>query len=502
MSREGGSSFPPGLPILVLVLVAALAWLLQFFVSRSEQNADDLRLWIFATSHRDTYLLPIPGTGDPPLVDSFKARYGRGVRIELTHVRALDTRLLSLFQSDARGEKLPDVVKIEIGSVGKFLRVPADDVQFLPLNGFFERDGLMEKMVTARLAPWMRDGQIFGVPHDVHPVTLTYRHDLWTEAGIDLESVVTWSDFAEAAKRYREYWRGRGHPERVALELTPSAPGDLITLLLQRDLNIVDQSLSVHLNDARVIDTVAHYARWVAGRDRFAGPTSSGGNNWVNDLERGDVGALLTPDWRVSYIRTVSRGLENKLRMRALPVFEPGGRPTSTAGGTMVAIPRHARDPEASWQLIKHLLFTPEGLEARRVRSDILPPQRDAWLHPAYDSPDIIYGGLATQRFFANLADLVPERHATAYSALAAGRLSLALLDATRAVEQDASDEQLRSIIQASLDRAQREVETQINFQRIDKVDPEVRADDAVEDSSSGESTHAKVDIRSEGDLP
>ena len=34
---------------------------------------------------------------------------------------------------------------------------------------------------------------IFGVPHDVHPTTLTYRDDLFRQAGIDLSQAKTWS---------------------------------------------------------------------------------------------------------------------------------------------------------------------------------------------------------------------------------------------------------------------------------------------------------------------
>ena len=44
----------------------------------------------------------------------------------------------------------------------------------------------MDKIVAARLAPWSKDGVIFGVPHDVHPVAIAYRDDLFREAGIDL----------------------------------------------------------------------------------------------------------------------------------------------------------------------------------------------------------------------------------------------------------------------------------------------------------------------------
>ncbi|HQY87675.1 MAG TPA: extracellular solute-binding protein, partial [Tepidisphaeraceae bacterium] len=373
-------TFPPGKPILLLALVGLSSGL--FIIARPKKTDDSLHIWVFAQSHADSLRAPIDGK--PSLADQYETMTGQKVSVDLVSFRALHIRLLSLFHSGAKGEKLPDLVAVEIGSVGQFLRQPPELIPFQPINAWLERDGGRERFVEARFAAWTRGGQIFGIPHDVHPVTLTYRKDLFDEAGIDVEAIQTWDEFADASRRYRKYWREHGKPQRLALELAPASSGDLVTLLLQRGVNLVDADLNAHLTDEVVVDTVARYARWVAGSEKFAGPASPGGENWCKDLERGDIAAMMTPDWRIDPLRKASPALAGKVATRPLPKFDPTDAPTSTIGGTMFAIPRNSRDPENAWKLAEFMLMSPQALAAREQFNGIIPPLREAWRDPTW----------------------------------------------------------------------------------------------------------------------
>src|SRR5690606_15040899 len=163
-------------------LISALTGVMVLFQPRAARK--DLVVWVFDLSHARSYRQGDPATGTPGLDVLFEQRTGRSVRVDLVGSRGLDMRLISLFMVDSTGEQVPDLVEIEIGSVGKFFRPPLEEVGFLPLNDLLERDGLMDQIVTARFAPWTKEGAIFGVPRDVHPVTITYRADLRAAAGL------------------------------------------------------------------------------------------------------------------------------------------------------------------------------------------------------------------------------------------------------------------------------------------------------------------------------
>ena len=63
-------------------------------------------------------------------------------------------------------------------------------------------DAWIDRILPSRLSPWTKDGEIFGLPQDVHPVTITYRADLFAQAGVDLAAATTWSAFQEACLRF------------------------------------------------------------------------------------------------------------------------------------------------------------------------------------------------------------------------------------------------------------------------------------------------------------
>jgi len=433
-------SFHLGKPIFVMLLIA-LATSVVVSTRRPPARAD-MTMWVFAISHANSYRLRDRG---PSLVDEYERKFGQTLNVNLINNRALDTRLLSLMMSGATGDKVPDVVELEINSVGKYFRFPPEKVGLLPLDEFLNASGLREELIAARLAPWTRDGTLFGIPHDVHPVTLTYRKDLFDAAGVDLAACETWDAFSEACLRYQAYWRANGHPERVAMEMSPWASDPLLRLILQRRVNLVDNHLVSHMTDPKVADTVVRYATMVAGSRRIGAAASPGGNNWVQDLSTGALGAMVTADWRVTYIRKNGpESLQGRLAMMPLPRFDPTDHPTSTWGGTMLGIPRNARDPAASWRVIEHILFSAEGIAARKRYTDIISPVRRSWEDPDLVQPDPLYGGQRVGRMFIELAPQVPEYHATPFSSFAATLLTEVLRQQVLLVDAGASETERR----------------------------------------------------------
>ena len=453
-------SFPPGKPVLVILLIAIGVGMTVVF--RSSPARSDLVVWTFAESHANSFRTA-GSDGTPALTDTFSRAHGPSVEVKLINNRALDVRLISLFNSNATGPRLPDLVEVEIGSVGKFFRPPVESVGFLPLNKFIERDGLRQQLVEARLTPWTKDGQVFGIPHDVHPVSLTYRKDLWEQAGVDLKTVRTWQEFHSAAKTYVAYWRGKTERPRYAIALPSVSADGVIQMLLQRGVNVVDADNTVRLTDPRVAKTLVFYATLIAGENRVATDVTPGGVNWTRDLASGDVGAMLTPDWSVTYLRRYAPTLTGKLGMIPLPRFDPTDAPTATWGGTMIGIPRNARDPEASWALLKHLYLTPQALEARQRFTDILPPVKSMWTDARYDAPDPLYDGQRTGRVFTELAAVVPGRTVTPFTHFGSAAL-LVLMNRSQRHLATHGEADLEKNIQHWLEEAKSDLERRIAF--------------------------------------
>jgi arabinosaccharide transport system substrate-binding protein len=206
-------------------------------------------------------------------------------------------------------------------------------------------------------------------------------------------------------------------------------------LLLQRHINIVDAANRVHLTDPKVVDTVEFYAQLVSGPRAIGADTSSAGGLWARDLLAGDVCAMLTPDWRAGDISKFAPQLAGKLRMMPLPRFDSDDAPTSTAGGTMVGIPRAAKDPQRAWQLLEFLYLSPEANTARRAAgTNIIPPQPALWSDPAYHQPSEFFGGQKIFELYVDLAPQIPPRDVTPYTSQAEVALSVVLYRAAQYV--------------------------------------------------------------------
>lgn len=448
--------FHLGKPILVMLVVSLVSAVVV--ARRSQQTGADLDLWVFADSHYKAFV---------PLVEEYQREHGIDINLNVVIIRAMNVRLASLFMTNPTSPDLPDLVEMEIGSIGRYFRAPLEDVGFLPLNDLLHESGWYDRIVEQRFAPWTKQGVIFGVPHDIHPVTITYRHDLYTEAGIDLPAAKTWPEFHKKCLQFREFWK-RKVRYRHPIELQEAAPDNLLVMLQQRGINLVDDHNRLHFTDPKVAETLAFYAQMVIGPRDIAGQSTAVMGAFAKDLSDGNICAFITPDWRVTYIKKYAPELAGKMRMMPLPVFEPGDKRTGTWGGTMIGITRGCENPREAWRLIEKLYFSKEGLESRRKLSDILPPVKSLWDDPAYHQPDPYFGGQMANELFIELAREIPVRYVTPATGMAQTALNGCLTRATDYVQQRGTDG-LEAACAGWLRQAQDEVRRRMDQMRFDE---------------------------------
>lgn len=433
---------------------------------RPAPSQTDLVVWTFTDLNARTYRGD-GSTTQPTLVDLYQQTAGQSVGVKLIGVQALNVRLTSIFDNGGANTEVPDLVEIEISSVGRFFRPPIDQVGFLPLNDRLAASGWDKRLLASRLAPWSKQGVIFGVPKDVHPVSLVYRKDLFEQAGVDLPAAKTWPEFQAACLEFQSYWLANGLPHRRAIELPAASADFLVVMLLQRHINLLDTDNTQHLTDDRVADTVEFYARCVAGGRSIGGDPSPGANLWVRDLTDGDLCSIFAPDWRTSYLIRTAPDLAGKLAMMPLPRFDPADAPTATWGGTMMAIPKQARDPEKSWKLLQHLSLSPASMNARLQYSTILPPVIEAWDDPRWHRPDAMFSGQRIGELYIALAKQLPERYVTPFTTVATQALTVVLNRAVLDV-QAGDDKMLPTRIQGWLREADDDLRKRIDFGKFE----------------------------------
>lgn len=391
--------------MLVLALGAG-AWLSAHPVPRRSAT---LTLWVFARSHYDAYLKAIP---------SFEAKHpGVRVQMQLVSNASLATRLQAAFLADL---DVPDLVEVEISSAGAFFRGPLEDVGFVDLTDRIHRSGLWEAMVTSRFAPYTSRGRIFGLPHDVHPVMIAYRRDIFEREGVDARQIRTWDDFIRVGRQLTVPGK------RYMIELADTHSGDLETFLFQRGGGYFDAQGHCIFDDETAVQTVLFYVPLVAGPRRI-GNTLGGGQILTQAVEQEYLLCLLTPDWRSRVLETDIPRMAGKMALMPLPAVRPGERRTSTRGGTMLGITKRCQNPDLAWELALHLYLDRAELAERFRESNILPAMRAAWDHPSYGEPRAYWSGQPIGRLYAELAPQVPPQYTSPFVIVAKSKLGEAL---------------------------------------------------------------------------
>ena len=411
----------PAPTLLLVVFVLAAGWIALYPPGAMDKAASEgetvLRLWTFARTHRVDYLKSIP---------EFEAAHpGVKVQIDLVHGRAVTSRLQAAFWADLEA---PDLVEVEISSVGMFFRGPLEDIGFMDLTDKLRETGLHDRFVQTRWSAYSSRGRIFGIPRAVCPVMLAYRRDILEEEGIDVATLDTWDKFVAAGRQVSRDLDGDGTVDRYMLSLSDSNIYDFEVLLFQQGGGYFNAEGNLITDNEIAVKTLRWYVSLVAGENRIAN-SLGGGQILTQAVEKGYLVCHLCPDWRTKAFEQDIPRVAGKMALMPLPKFSPDGRGTSTSGGTMLAITKGSPDKELAWELAAFLYSDKEGVAERFRNTNIIPPLREAWELPAFDEPRPYWSGQPIGKMFAALADETPSQYASPYLPVAKAKLSEALVD-------------------------------------------------------------------------
>ncbi|MBN1513324.1 MAG: extracellular solute-binding protein [Phycisphaerae bacterium] len=327
-------------------------------------------------------------------------------------------------------KELPDLVEIEQTFAGQFLRGPVENAPFVDLTDRIHGEGWDKKCVYARLARYSHGNRIYGIPHDLHPMVLVYRPDVLESLGLSPEQLATWDDWIRASDKL--YHPGAMGTEewRRGIVLSTIEGFDYLSLLWQRGGDIFDADGQVIIDSPLAVDTLEFYRSLFEGEHPVAGARLS---SWSEDyaaLSRGQFVAYPAPDWMLAGMQMEAKTLlEGKVRCMPLPAWEPGGRRTSTSGGTAMFIPKGCADEDRAWALAKFLYFDRDSLIERFRRQTIVPALHTVYDDPVFDEEVAFFQGQKVGRLLTELAMEVPPVQGSPYISEAYNRLNAVFSD-------------------------------------------------------------------------
>lgn len=439
-------SFPFGMAALAMLVLAAVSGTLLALTPPPKSTAT-LTYWTFAKPHYDAYLKAKPAFE--------RAHPGVTVDLQLVSGNGLPQRLQAAFQADL---DVPDMVEIEISSAGSFFRGPLNHVGFEDITDRIKADGLDKKMVASRFEPYTSRGRIFGLPHDVHPVMIGYRRDIFEKEGVNPDSIKTWDDFVRVGQKLTIPGK------RYMIEMSDTGRDQIEACLFQRGGGYFDENNNVIFDDSIAVDTVKWYVPLVAAnsKTKIANSLSSSyGSVIAQGMQEGYFLCIVMPDWRTKGFENDIGAMKGKMALMPFPAVREGERRTSTWGGTMLGITKHCKNKDLAWEFAKYLYLNEKDLAERFADTNILPPVRAAWKEPAFDAKREYWSNQPLGRLYANLAPNVPGQYASPFVNVAKDKFSESLTSCVQYYNQNGDvgfDQYVRQSLKDRADDVRRQI--------------------------------------------
>jgi len=399
---------------LIILLVAIVTSVLVWWLPADEPRG--IQFWVFHRAYRDTYMGKIDEWNRTQPETPFA--------VTLLASSPLERRILSGFLA---GTPVADLIALHNAIIPKVFLGPVDQIGLLDITDRLHSEGLYERINEPSFSIMTSRGRIFALPHDVHPALLAYRADIVEAAGIDVSQIETWDDYFRVMRPLMVDKDGDGRPDRYLLSLSESRIDILTMLILQNDGELFDEQDHPIFANERNAETLARIIPWLTGPDRATVNvpwTAAGHKQMLDGLV---VGAIAT-DFILGVWKLENPQLAGKVKLMPLPAFEPGGRRTSTRGGSMIGINKRSPYIEESWEMAKSLLLSAEGAEQIWRQTNVLSPVKPLWDEPFYHAPDPFFCGQQVGSLLIEVAPHVPRRPSAPYAEMAYAYLSNATM--------------------------------------------------------------------------
>jgi len=305
------------------------------------------------------------------------------------------------------GVGAPNLATIEISQVAKFYR--GEKIKLLDLTSYLEKSGYREKIFESRLVPFSFKGSIYGIPFDLTPAAFFYREDVYREAGVNPETLQTWSDFTEAALKLK-------NQGKYALQLGNGASansefGHFWMWLIQAGGGVFDQEANVILDNDTAKQVLQYYVDAVL-KHKIANTSSQDVSSpaWWAPYQASQVVSDFGPDWYIGFLKNNVPDQQGLWRIKPLPAWEIGGYTSSTWGGTMLSvIPASTTSDEKALRFLSYaLLENRENLISFYKQTGMIPPRKDLVDAEEFNVPDPYFGGQKVARVLVDMASQVP----------------------------------------------------------------------------------------------
>ncbi|GIG68337.1 ABC transporter substrate-binding protein [Phytomonospora endophytica] len=295
------------------------------------------------------------------------------------------------------GSGLPDLVTVESQQMQSYLgKFPKGFVDLTDVAGPYKADMDPSKWTAASDL----DGRLAALPWDAGTAGLFYRTDYFEQAGVDPATISTWDDLITAGTKVKEATGAK------LLVSDVSGSVGLVPLLMQQ------QGAGYFSPDGKItLDSPAAATSLdIVRRLNDAGlvHNEAGWDALVRANKDGKVATEPTGVWWSGTLTSEMPELSGKFGVMPLPAVTPGGARTASNGGSSLAIPAQAKNPDAAWAFAKFALADAANQTSMMKNEGLFPAYLPALKDPYFSQPQDYFGGQDIYTMFTEQTAKIP----------------------------------------------------------------------------------------------
>ncbi len=288
----------------------------------------------------------------------------------------MHNKLLISLQS---GTGAPDIADIEISKFANYLK--GSKPGLVPLNDVLAAD--MDKFIIGRLENYAKDGKYYGLDYHVGASVIYYNTEIMNAAGVDIDSIKTWDDFAAAGKTVVAK---TGKP-MTTVESTEH--WSFYPLISQQKSDFLDASGKGILDNDVNVKTLEFIKKLVDDKIAVIAP---GGFHHAEEywafMNEGGAATLWMPLWYMNRFTDYMPKLKGKIAVRPLPIWKAGDNRSAGMGGTGTAVTVQAKNQDLAVRFLAHAKASREGAIKTWTLLGFDPIRWDVWTDPVMKAPN------------------------------------------------------------------------------------------------------------------
>lgn len=293
------------------------------------------------------------------------------------------------------GIGLPDIVSIEGEQMAKFgEKFPG---KFAEFTDMINKDDFF----PIKMSECTVDGKVIAYPWDSGPCGMFYRSDLFEEAGIKAEEIVTWDDFIEAGKVLKE----KTGSDMLCMA---ESRNDNVYRMMMMELGgfYFDEEGNPQVNSEASVQAMEMCKRMYDEGITF---NNSSWDDMVAGMSADKFACISEAVWMVGSIKDAVPDQEGKWAVMPLPAFEEGTEVMGASnGGSVLAVPSASENTEAAQEFVKFCMEDVDANVEGFQNYGLYPSYLPALESEAFEEGDEFFGGQKIFELFTEIGKKAP----------------------------------------------------------------------------------------------